>query len=940
MSGHDDTLSMSLTSLEKSKEASLNAFEVGIQGYELKSELGRGSFGIVYEAIRLKTGQRVALKLVTHERRLHWEYFARELALLLDLEDHPYTLTVLDARLDGEHPYIVTPLVEGGSLQLCEELPLDKVEVWIRQIAEALHYIHSKGVIHCDLKPSNIYRSGADSIRVGDLGQSRRLIEGEGALGTLGFMAPEQCSVDPEKRLLPSVRWDVYGFGATAYWLLTRRRPRISSDDHEELARLSGVVTRTHYYADCLHKNPLIPIRTLNPRVDADLAAIIEACLRIDPERRTPTMKEVLDDLRRRKKIEPLMCRRPWSASYLLGLGLRKRWIQSLLLVMLILAAAAYALFEAGQDRLFEAHLQSGIHAQESGRLEEAYLHWLKALSYRRGDPATRQRLGFLPILATYPHRDVVRSLALSRDGKWLATASADSTCGIWEVSSGTLLQSMAHQAAVREVAFSPTDTDLLVTASWDGTARMQRVGSSEPWRVLDHASPEGKPGLTNVLFSPDGRWLATADDRGEVRLWEVSSGQSVPLEKAPEAEEGVFQQLAFDSESHLLAALSGFNSARCWELSTGALASPILEHPEEITDLQFQPQKGVLAVGHDRRISLWRVGTWNLEKTLAHPSGIQVLAYNRQGSLLAGGCLDGTVRIWPEAGEFLDFPHSRPVQALEFRPDDRLLAVATGQRSLLLSNIQPNGAVRVWDIERQLPISEALPHHGPVTQVLFHADGQGIVTASGSERGLSSLYRGLARSWTLQLPLSSPGSANWAEPNSPGEVQVKEDEIRFGKQLFRHGNGIRLGAFAFTSDQLYLATGGEDWTVRLWLAATGQSLLRPLAHEGSLRCLGFSSDGAWLASASSYWNESEGSQLRLWDVQSGNPISPVLFCPERVKRLRFGASKQHLELETDRGMSVFRLAPLQGDFASVYQQVTGRLRCLLDARGGLQLRP
>ncbi len=578
MNTHDDTLNMSLASLEKSKEASQQVFEVEIPGYEIKSELGRGSFGIVYEAIRLQTGQRVALKLVTHERRLHWEYFARELALLLDLEDHPYTLTVLDAKLDGEHPYIVTPLVEGGSLQNSAKHDLKSVERWIVQVAEALHYIHSKGVIHCDLKPSNIYLSTSDSIRVGDLGQSRRLMEGEGALGTLGFMAPEQCSLDPEKRVLPSVRWDVYGFGATAYWLLTGVRPRISESDQQEMARLSGVFSRASYYCDCLRLNPLIPVRKLNPKVDFELSVIVEGCLRVDPEKRTPSIADVLDDLRRRQKVEPLQCLRPWTPTYLLGVALRRRAVQFLLVLLLVLAVAGYALYQGAQDRMFAAHTESGIHAQESGRSEEAYLHWLAALRFRTGDKTTLQRLAFLPIQATYPHEDVVRSLSISCDNQVLATASADGTCALWSLETGAQLDVVRHKADVREVAFSPTDPNLLVTASWDGTAIVYDRAARSTLRVLTHEQDGYAPGLTNLGISPDGKQVAIADDNGGIRLWTLATGQGVALERAPESDEGVFQQLAFYPQGGLLAGLTRGQTARVWDTNSGKLVSPPLE--------------------------------------------------------------------------------------------------------------------------------------------------------------------------------------------------------------------------------------------------------------------------------------------------------------------------------------------------------------------------
>lgn len=946
MNTHDETLNMSLASLEKSKEASQQVFEFEIPGYELKSELGRGSFGIVYEAIRLQTGQRVALKLVTHERRLHWEYFARELALLLDLEDHPYTLTVLDAKLDGEHPYIVTPLVEGGSLQNSGKSELKSVGRWIVQVAEALHYIHSKGVIHCDLKPSNIYLSTSDSIRVGDLGQSRRLIEGEGALGTLGFMAPEQCSLDPDKRVLPSVLWDVYGFGATAYWLLTGVRPRISETDQEEMARLSGVFLRASYYCDCLRQNPLVPVRKLNPKVDYELAAIVEGCLRVEPDKRTPTINDVLDDLRRRQNGEPLHCLRPWTPDYLVRVALRRRAVQFLLVLLVVLAVAGYALYQGAQDRMFYAHTESGIHAQESGRSEEAYLHWLAALRYRARDKTTLQRLAFLPIRATYPHEDVVRSLSISCDNEVLATASADGTCALWSLETGEQLDLLRHKADVREVAFSPTDPNLLITASWDGTAIVYDRAARATLRVLTHEQDGYAPGLTNLCISPDGKQVAIADDNGGIRLWTVATGQALSLERAAESEEGVFQQLAFHPRGGYFAGLTRGQTARVWDTSSGFLVSPPLEHPGEVTDLQFHPALPILASCQERSVRLWEIVSGKQQTKWVHEAGINLMSYSPKGDYLAAAGNEGSVRIWDSVGKSFDFPHSRPVRSLSFSREGNLLAVGTGQKSILWSTIEPNGAARVWDLNKKIPVSEVFPHDGPISQVLFHPDGRHVLTASGSERGLASLYRGLARSWVIHVPqVASPEAGTGSSKGhrvkrvSPSEIEVNSSD---GQVLAKitHGSNIQINEFALSPDQKWLITGAEDWTARIWSIPGGQALFKPFPHDGAVQAVEVSPDGAWIASACDFWTGSPASAVRLWDAATGEPISPPLHCAERLTGLTFLEGGKKIRGSWSNGSLVWDISPPSSSYAALKGEISHRLRCSLDARGALVASP
>ena len=128
----------------------------------------------------------------------------------------------------------------------------------------------------------------------------------------------------------------------------------------------------------------------------------------------------------------------------------------------------------------------------------------------------------FPPVTQTLRHRKRVTTVAFSPDGCWLATASADKTARIWDVTNGMELLSVTHEGWLIEangVAFSP-DGRWLATASGAGTARVWDAGSG---RELARVTHEG--GVRGVVFSPDGRWLATASDDKTARIWALSGG-------------------------------------------------------------------------------------------------------------------------------------------------------------------------------------------------------------------------------------------------------------------------------------------------------------------------------------------------------------------------------------------------------------------------------
>ena len=295
---------------ERRRSSTLSEIPFQLAGYQMQRLIGSGSFGSVYAAVQERTGLQVAVKFLRREV-VNWRYIQQELQQLSRISEHPGVVTLLDADLEHTPPYYVMPLLKAGSLARQTPQPA-QVVVWLQQMAQALEYMHGKGVLHCDLKPSNVLLDDEGHVRLVDFGQARTLGDQGNSFGTLGYMAPEQAAGDRQ----PDVRWDVYGLGATAYRLLTGQYPRFSSEDRESLSEAQDSAAHLRQYRELIQSRPLVDLRSLNRKIDEDLAQIVEACLRIDPEKRTHSMAQVLEDLERRRYREPLLCRLPWSARY------------------------------------------------------------------------------------------------------------------------------------------------------------------------------------------------------------------------------------------------------------------------------------------------------------------------------------------------------------------------------------------------------------------------------------------------------------------------------------------------------------------------------------------------------------------------------------------------------------------------------------------------
>jgi eukaryotic-like serine/threonine-protein kinase len=215
----------------------LNSLPVGFvigTRYEVRSTLGTGSHGIVYEVFDHRTGQTSALKfLLSFNPNSPWI----EAEVLVGLEGE-FVLPVRNAHHESGVPYIVTEVARNGTvsdrLVAGVGVPTDQTIKWVQQASRGTARIHDRGLLHNDIKPANLFLAANDEAMIGDLGiATLRDASGHGGFGgTPNTMAPEVAVVGAT---LPPAAWpsrhptsiasDVYSLGATLYWLLAGQPP-------------------------------------------------------------------------------------------------------------------------------------------------------------------------------------------------------------------------------------------------------------------------------------------------------------------------------------------------------------------------------------------------------------------------------------------------------------------------------------------------------------------------------------------------------------------------------------------------------------------------------------------------------------------------------------------------------------------------------------------
>ncbi|MCB9507666.1 MAG: protein kinase [Myxococcales bacterium] len=261
--------------------------------YQLVRKIGRGGMSVVFEGRHPDLERPVAVKMLSHglvHRRNFAERFRNEGKIIASL-NHPNIVDVFDMEEAYATFFIVMEKLEGRDLSdvIEQEGPIEAKAVRriLRQVAEALDYAHSKGVVHRDVKPSNVAIDDAGNVKLMDFGlakvnrlEAQLQEDADIVLGTPYYMSPEQARGDEL-----DLRTDIYNLGILAFEMLTGQRPYSG--------RTKSEVQRKHVQA------PVPSVRSILPDVPSDLEAFVTKALQKHPIDRFQTCREVLQFLAR-----------------------------------------------------------------------------------------------------------------------------------------------------------------------------------------------------------------------------------------------------------------------------------------------------------------------------------------------------------------------------------------------------------------------------------------------------------------------------------------------------------------------------------------------------------------------------------------------------------------------------------------------------------------
>jgi RNA polymerase sigma factor (sigma-70 family) len=547
--------------------------------------------------------------------------------------------------------------------------------------------------------------------------------------------------------------------------------------------------------------------------------------------------------------------------------------------------------------------------------------------------------------------------MALSPDGKLLAAAEDTGTVRVWEVATGKeRLAIKKHKGTdTNTVAFAPGGKTL-ATGGQDGAARLWDATTGKLLHTLDARAEITVKGVAqkfplgavrSLSYSPDGKALVSGHGYWAV-FWDPATGKEVrrlPYEGScglrflPDGKtllvggDGLSYLNTFDfldaatgksrrfdghtvrlvavayspDGKHVATAGERFSAeTRVWDARSGRVVHRLLDARARhggAHALAFSPKGDVLAAGHGQGILLWDLKTGKVRQTLrGHEHNHMALAYSPDGTRLASGSHDGTVRLWDLAAGGKELRHFRVEKenawAIAFSPDLRLAA----------SGDQAQNMIHLWDLATGREWKSLRRGGGGSIRLAFSPDGRTLLEGGG----ISAIFLWEVASGERRRTIATPNFFPWTVVCSPDGRYVAAGGLNPRRRANVADAGVPIHVFDLAGDRPASRLNG---------------------HQGTVNALSFSPDGRVLASAS---DDTTG---LVWDIAPGAPAPAARLTPKERGAcwddLGGGAAQTYAsiwKLARDEGAVAFLRKELPPAPAPADARVVGRLLAELDS--------
>jgi WD40 repeat protein len=499
-----------------------------------------------------------------------------------------------------------------------------------------------------------------------------------------------------------------------------------------------------------------------------------------------------------------------------------------------------------------------------------------------------------------------IASVAVSPNGKQIATIGYDGIGRLWDAYGRQLTKIKSDQGIINSIVFSP-DGNKLATSGDNGNINLWSASGNQLAEIKDY---QGQ--VESVVFSPNGRQLAITRVmpslsgiqmfNSNVILWDTSGNRLAELEGLQDN----VSDVVFSPDGKQIATVGSEDTASLWDTSGKKLAE-FKGHQRLVTSVSFSPNGKQLATsGHDDTIRLWEISGKQLRKITAHQGRIRRVIFSPDGKQLATMSIlsnshENMVSLWNTSGEQLNsIKVQERVRSIVFSPDGKQLATSGD-----------DGIARLWN-GADNHLVELKVHQGRLDIAVFSPDGRQLVTNGddGTVRLWDTFDNNLAEfkgsKGNLPRPLFSPDGKQLVTIGEDDKVRLWETS---GKQVAElKSSPERTNSVVFSPDGKYIVTSGDYGRVRLW-DTSGKQLVEFKGHQGFFSSVVFSPDGKQLATSGN------DDAINLWDIfgsQNGaikthQEITNLAFSPSG-KYLATSGSDSFVRIWNTSGKQVFAI--------------------------------
>ena len=851
--------------------------------FEVRKKLGQGGFGTVYRAFDPQLERDVAVKVPKTELLASpksVERFLREAKAAARL-NHPHIVPVYDAGRDGELNYIASAFIDGQPLsKMVDQLAGDfrQIATVVGQLAEALDYAHSQGIIHRDVKPDNVMIDTAGQPHLMDFGLARigdaaqKLTHDGTVMGTPAYMSPEQACDDPSAVTHAS---DQYSLGVVLYELLTGDTP------------CSGPPTIIIFN---VLNQPIPTPRSLRADLPPDLETICLKSLSRESSARYATCVDFAADLKRWLNDEPIQARR------ISTLERGMRWCKRNPILAGMTGTIAVLLVSVAVVSTFAAMRLDQEKRRADGKTAEA-IEQKRLADEKTGEAlAQKQR-------ADEKTAEVLKKTAEVLEQKQRTEEKTAEALGQKQLADDKTAEAQLERDRTKQESRRAFQNRYffqinLAQRGWEAGDigyLLERLDRTRPaqtggddlrgfewyyWHKLSQSNSlhtlKTHTGIVNsVAVSSDGQRIVSGSGDKLVKVWDAKTGQEI---QTFVGHTEAVSSVAFSPDGHRILSLAGAEFSpdrrrsdrgghlvvKVWDTKT---SKEILTLHDNIVCVAFS-RDGQRIVGGllGQKMRVWDASTGAAGSPFADSELYSCVAYSRDGRWIVSGSGD-TVKVWDSKTGQLKLTlkgHSHAVTSVAFSLD--------GQR--IVSGSQDK-KIKVWNAKTGNEILTLIGHADVVTTVAISSDGQRIVSGSFDKTikvwnaetgGAFATLRG--HNGSVTSVSFSPDGGQIISGSADRTVKIwDKDAIRDQESLTVGAHYYPVESVRFSPDGRRIVSGGGR-TVKVWDAANGQQTLT-LESDDTVYSVAFSLDGKRITSGRNVWNSATGQEILKLDPKN-----------------------------------------------------------------------